>query len=176
MCKIYNWAYRQSGGRGKAEIAIGNELYQYIYPATSNKEWVDIATVTLKNGKFTIEHHIPEVGDTEKEIYGLTSKNFHKVNLVCLSPNHWGGNSVGNKHYFFMLDKCVSPEPVVGFHTENLIPKLATHRKVIEVLSMTNTIKSTKNQLSGLGFNATVKDSVILRLKGSFNRMVKVNF
>ncbi len=111
-----------------------------------------------------------------KEIYGLETNNFHKVNLVCLSPNHWGRNSSGNKHYLFMLEGCKSPMPIRSFHNENLLPELAEHRKVLEVLGTTNMIESTDKQLSGLGFNATVRDELIVRLQGTHKRMVKIKF
>lgn len=111
-----------------------------------------------------------------KEIYGLETNQFHKVNLVCLSPNHWGENKVGNKHYFFMLDGCKSPTGIRSFHNENLIPELAAHRKVLEVLGTTNMINPTDKQLSGLGFNATVKDELIVRLSGSHKRTIKIKF
>ena len=110
------------------------------------------------------------------EMYGLESQQFHKVNLMCLSPNHWGENKTGNKHYFFMLEGCKSNTPVRGFHNENLDPELAKHRKVLEVLGAVNMIEPTDKQLAGLGFNATIKDEVILRLKGNFKRVIKVKF
>ena len=91
-----------------------------------------------------------------------------------MSPNHWGDNNIGNKHYFFMLDKCASDEPLRSFHNEYLNGDLLNYRKVLEVLADTTRIAPTKPQLAGLGFNATVKDSVILKLKGSFERVVKV--
>ncbi len=109
-----------------------------------------------------------------KEIYGLETKNFHKVNLMCLSPNHWGDNSTGNKHYFFMLDKCKTDSSIRSFHSENLLPDLAQHRKVLESLALTTMLNTTDNQLSGLGFNATVSDYLILRLKGNFKRTIKL--
>lgn len=111
-----------------------------------------------------------------KEIYGLETQKFHKVNLVCLSPNHWGENNVGNKHYFFMLDGCKVEKSIRSFHSENLLPELAQHRKVLEVLGAVNMLEPSDNQLSGLGFNATVRDEVILRLKGNFKRVIKVKF
>ena len=46
----------------------------------------------------------------------------------------------------------------------------------MEVLGAKLMIDSTPGQLSGLGFNATVKDSVIVRLKGSHNRVIKLIF
>lgn len=175
-CAINNWSFRSTGGKGKAEIAFEGNLYQYEYPATKHNEWVIIAEVTLKNGKFSIDHKLPLSGETSKDIYGLQTNEFHKVNLVCLSPNHWGDNNIGNKHYFFMLENCKSPNSIRSFHNENLIPELANHRKVLEVLSSQTMVNSIEKQLSGLGFNATVRDELIVKLQGSFKRIIKIKF
>jgi len=177
VCKVHNWSYRKSGGRGKAEIEFGGELFQYEYPKTTNHQWVTVAEVTLKNGQFSIEHKLPETA-SNKEVYCLETNNFHKVNLVCLSPNHWNNNKVGNKHYFFMLEGCKVTDPVRGFHNENLIADLLDHRKVMEVLGATNSIPvpAKGKQLSGLGFNSTVKDELIVKLGGTFKRMIKIKF
>jgi hypothetical protein len=173
---IHQYSARSSKGF-KAEIEFNGELYSYTYdkPVSGN---IQIAEVTLKNGEFTIIHKLPATDGigVSKEIYGLESNNFHKVNLVCLSPNHWNTNNVGNKHYFFMLDKAKSPISIRSFHNENLLPELATHRKVLEVLGTQTMINSTDKQLSGLGFNSTVKDEVILKLQGTHKRVIKVQF
>lgn len=175
-CKIHNWSFRSTGGRGKAEIAFEGNLFQYTYPKTKNHEWITIAEVTLKKGKFTIEHKIQPTNEVTKDLYGLETNNFHKVNLVCLSPNHWDGSNVGNKHYFFMLEGCKTPVSIRSFHNENLLPELATHRKVLEVLGTSNMIAPADKQLSGLGFNATVKDELIVRVQGTHKRMLKIKF
>ena len=171
------WVHQFSdrGSKGfKAEIEFDGNIYSYEY---NMKVYgiVNVAKVNFNNGVFTIKHDLPET-HVSKEIYGLQSEEFHKVNLLCLSPNHWGDNSVGNKYYLFMLEGCKSPDKIRGFHNENLIPELLEHKRVLEVLGSTSMVESTEDQLSGLGFNATVRDSVILRLKGSFNRMIKVLF
>lgn len=170
--------FADRGSRGfKFEIDLNGEIYQYTYNKRVSGN-IPIAKVFLKNGVFTIQHQLPasEPINVTKEIYGLETNNFHKVNLVCLSPNHWDGNNVGNKHYFFMMEGCKSPNPIKSFHNENLLPELAQHRKVLEVLAATNMIDPTDNQLSGLGFNATVRDEVVVRLKGSFQRDIKIKF
>lgn len=158
----------------KFEIEFDGNIfnYQYNQPFVGD---ITVATITVKNGVMEIAHHLPE-SSMSKDIYGLETNQFHKVNLVCLSPNHWGTNNVGNKHYFFMLDKCKSPVSIRSFHNENLIPELANHRKVLEVLGTTNMIDSTDKQLSGLGFNATVKDELIVKLSGSHKRTIKIKF
>ena len=176
---VYTFYVRQFSGRNskgfKAEIEFGGEIFSYEYNKPVRGD-VQIAEITLKNGEFTISHKLPESGVSSREIYGLETNQFHKVNLVCLSPNHWDGNNVGNKHYFFMLNDCKSPVSIRSFHAENLIPELAQHRKVLEILGNKTMINPSDKQLSGLGFNATVRDELILKVKGSHQRVLKIKF
>lgn len=159
----------------KAEIEFNGETHEYTYDQPVRRD-VMVAEVTLRNGEFSIKHLLPS-SSSDKEIYGLSSNHFQKVNLVCLSPNHWGKNQTGNKHYFFMLDDCKADLALRSFHNENLIPELAAHRKVLEVLGATNMIPpSDSKQLSGLGFNATIRDEVIVKLTGNFKRTLRVKF
>ena len=174
--KIHNWNFRKTGGRGRAEIAFGGKVYQYIYPATKHKEWVTVARVTLKDGQFSIEHVLPVLNEQPQEVFGLQTLEFHKVDLICLSPNFWQEHGVGNKHYFFMLAGAHAPEDIRTLHNEYLNQSLREHRKVFEYLGAKLKCKSTKNQLSGLGFNATVHDELIVRCKGSFQRVLKIKF
>ena len=169
--------FSSSTSRGfKVEIELNGETYNYYHSnPTTPRTLTRIATVTVKGGEMTIQHHLPE-SSSSKSIYGLETNQFHKVNLICLSPNHWGTNNIGNKHYMFMLDKCKSPVSIRSFHNENLLPELAEHRKVLEVLGSTNMVDSTDKQLSGLGFNATVKDELIVKLSGSHKRTIKIKF
>lgn len=170
---VHQYSARNSQGF-KAEIEFDGETFEYSYdrPVRGN---VVVAEVTVKDGVLSIEHKLPSKNST-KEIYGLETNNFHKVNLVCLSPNHWGDNNTGNKHYFFMLDKCKADGNLRSFHSENLKPDVAKHRKVLEVLGAVNMLEPSEKQLAGLGFNATVKDEVILKLGGNFKRTIKVKF
>jgi hypothetical protein len=171
---VNQYAARNSKGF-KAEVEFEGEIYSYEYnqPVSGN---VPVAEVTLKDGVFTIKHIMPENNVSSKELYGLQTNEFHKVNLVCLSPNHWDNNNVGNKHFFFMLQGCRCPVSIRSFHIENLEPGLAFHRKVLEVLGNTSMINPTEKQLSGLGYNATVNDELIVRLHGSHKRVIKVKF
>ncbi len=160
----------------KVEIEFNGETFNYYFDRPTNSGSVTrVATVTVTNGQFTIQHHLPE-SSSSRTIWGLETGQFHKVNLVCLSPNFWGENNVGNKHYFFMLDQCRTETSMRSFHNEYLIGDLLQHRKVMEVLADTTRVNPQPDQLSGVGFNSTVKDEVILKLKGSFQRVVKVKF
>lgn len=171
------WIKNYDGGPNKgfkAEIEFDGQTYTYEHK-TQVKGNVVIAEVTLKNGVFSIEHKIPSE-ESNKVLWGIETNQFHKVNLVCLSPNHWGENNTGNKHYMFMIDGCKSDSPLRGFHNENLNSELLSHRKVMEVLGLTTMIEPSEKQLCGLGFNATVNDELILKLSGTFKRTIKVKF
>lgn len=158
----------------KVEIEFNGETYNYV-KLGNVRGYTEVATITVVKGEISIEHHLPET-HSSRDIYGLESKQFHKVNLMCLSPNHWGGSSVGNKHYFFMLDKCKAQSPVRSYHIENFNSELAEHRKVLEPLASTIMLSPEGEQLSGLGFNATVRDELIVKLGGNFKRVIKIKF
>lgn len=173
-CCIHNWQFRQSGGRGKAEIEFGGQIFEYEYPKTKNHQWVVVAEVTLKNGEFTIKHHLSP-GDSTQEKWGLKTNTFVKVRKFMLSPNYWQ-ESIGNKHFFFILDNCVSDEQPRAVFNEFLKQEFNDHRRVFELLGSKIKIEQSQNQLSGLGFSETKRSSVIVRVKGSFERTLKVNF
>lgn len=173
--------YNSGSNQGvKAEIYILGQTFQYEVKHKVSSD-IQIANVFIKNGALEkIEHGKYFVGEGEEQpdnIFGLDTCQFHKVNLVCLSPNFWDGQKgIGNKHYFFCLQGAKSPEKIRSIHNEFLSDDLMKHRKVMEVLGAKLQVESTDGQLSGLGFNATVRDEVILRLGGSFKRVIKVTF
>ena len=163
----------------KAEIVFADQVYTYSYTQLSRGN-MEIATFHVKNGEVVKIDQSPWLVSSEgaqETVWGIDTLQFHKVNLVCLSPNYWDPeHTSGNKHYFFMLEGCKCPGQIRSFHIENLKPDLVAHRKVFEVLGNTNMIEPGEHQLSGLGFDETVKDSIILKLKGTHNRVIKVNF
>ena len=169
--KIVNF----NGGRNsgfKAEIEFNGQLFSY----ELNKELTDdihIATVEVgADGKMSIYHNLPAT-NVSKNLFGLSTLEFHKVKLVCLSPNYWDTNAIGNKHYMFMLENCINPEKIKGFHVDNLKSELAAHRKVLEVVGNTTMIEpSDATQLSGLGFNSTIPDNVIVKINS--NKVLKI--
>lgn len=173
---VNQYSFNNSKGF-KAEIEFEDEVYFYEYlKPVSGK--VNVATIILKGGKMSVQHQLPETGGSSiKEIYGLETNQFHKVNLVCLSPNHWGENEVGNKHFLFMLEGCHTDQYIRTFHNENLVPELlGEHRKVMDVLGDQSSVTGGADQLAGLGFNSMVRDEVIVRLSGSFKRTLKIKF
>ena len=140
-----------------------------------NRENVGVATFkyTKKSGVEIIES-LPS-SQSVKTVWGLPTQTFHPVSAMMLSPNHWDGGGVGNRHYFFMLDGCKNDGSARGFYNEFLRPELDQHRKVLEVVGSKMKAEG-PDQLSGLGFSSTVKNTLICRVKGSFNRTIKVQF
>jgi hypothetical protein len=104
----------------------------------------------------------------------LQTANFQEVSLVMSSPNYWDDNSTGNRHWFFMLKDCINSEGTRGFYNEFLDSKLLKHRKVFEILASKTKVQPSDNQLSGLGFSSTQRNSFLCRVTGSFNRVIEV--
>lgn len=183
---VYHVSVNNYSGRGlhtpfTIEIETEGDITVLQLRSKLRGDTVSVATINFDGNDFKIaessDMEIIEFNTVSKEIYGLETNNFHKVNLVCLSPNHWGENKVGNKHFLFMLEGCKTPTSIRSFHVENLIPELVNHRKVMEVLGTTNMIEpNSGKELSGLGFNATVHDELIVRLAGTHKRVIKIKF
>jgi hypothetical protein len=95
---------------------------------------------------------------------------------MMLSPNFWDGKGVGNKHYMFFLDGCKNDGSARGFYNEFLTPELEAHRKTMEIVGSKMRTEESNNQLSGLGFSSTQRNSVLCRVKGTFTRTIKVMF
>lgn len=76
-----------------------------------------------------------------------------------------------------MLQGCSNPNPVRGFHAEHLIQELKDQRKVIDVLGNYELIEPSADQIAGVGFNATVRDEIVVRTtSGTRKQIYKVQF
>lgn len=111
-----------------------------------------------------------------RTVWGLPTQSFHRCHVMMASPNYWDGAGVGNKHFFFMLDGCANDGTARGFFNEFLRSNLDPHRKVFEMVGSKMKPAPATEQLSGLGFSSTKKDTLVCRVKGSFNRTIKVVF
>ena len=117
-----------------------------------------------------------KVKSLSKDIWGIDTGTLHKVKFVMNSPNYWGGDAVGNKHTFFILDKCSNPEPTRGFYNEFLATEFNENRKAFELVGSNLKTPTSTEQLSGVGFSSTQKDKVVLVVNGSFKRAIEVTF
>lgn len=131
-----------------------------------------------KDGTFTIVPSKELQGGsklTSKKIWGIETQKFQRVSMVMQSPNMWGTPS-GNTHLFLIIEGAHNDEQVRGFFNEFLKPELEVHKRVFEALGAKMRVEPSDKQVSGLGFSSTTHGEFIVRVKGSFNRLLKVKY
>jgi hypothetical protein len=183
---------RRGGGKGfEAEVEFDGATHSFSYEkALRLGENVTVAKIEYSRaGGFKILESLPS-SQSVKTIWGLETRRFSKAVAVMTSPNYWVGkdevlvteydalraHGVGNKHWFFMLEGCVNDGTARGFYNEFLSAELEPHRKTMEIVGAKMRTEESARQLSGLGFSSTKRDSLTVRVKGKFERVVRVVF
>jgi hypothetical protein len=171
--------FTDHGGVGgfRAEIEFNGVIHSFNYQKPIRQSEKVVVAEVMRHPTGLLEM-IKSLGHSQenREVWGVTTNQFHEVSMIMNSPNFWGGNKVGNKHYFFILNKCRTEDQMRGFYNEFLLDDFTKHRKVFEVLGNALKVDPSEEQLSGLGFSVTQRNSVICRVSGSFSRTVKINF
>lgn len=161
----------------RAEIEFDGTMYSFDCKDNNpSGGFVKVATVTLKNGEFTIKEHLSS-DVSVKDVWGLKSNQFIPVSLVCYSPNYWNEQQgIGHQHLFFMLKDCVNTEMPNAFYNEFLKSELVAHKRAFELLGAKLRVQDTANQLSGIGFSMTAREDIIVKIKGQTERIIKIKF
>lgn len=158
------------------EIELQGVIYRMAYPKMVKQgDHIAVATFTKTEDGITITPHLTHT-TASKEVWGVKTQDFRPVSVFMASPNHWDGQGVGNKHWFFMLQGANHDGKVRGFYNEFLKPELEKHRRVFELLGGKIAIADDPNQLSGLGFSTTQRNNLLCRVKGSFTRTINLVF
>ena len=152
----------------EVEVECAGQLhnFQFNHAVTGD---VMLFAITIKNGAIAdlaIGDKRLISGSASQQKWNINTEQFVKVNTVLNSPNHWDGNAVGNKHWFFILEGCKTDQPARGIYNEFLTPELDKHRKVFELLGDKTKCPVTDEQLSGLGFSSTNPATVTVKVTG----------
>jgi len=173
---VHCYSYHGGTGGFRAEVEFDGVIHSFNYPKPLRQdEKVTVAQVKMSKHGFEMVKSLDSIQEN-KEVWGVTTNRFHEVSMIMNSPNFWDGSSIGNKHFFFILNKCRTEDKMRGFYNEFLLDEHLKHRKVFEVLGNALKVEPSEQQLSGLGFSITQRNSVICRVSGSFSRTVKINF
>lgn len=178
--RVHNFSKRETKDVGFViQVEVNGKIENYSYKLSVGNN-LTIPVVDLYwNGETVSEvkiHKDIETSSISKEVWNINTEKFHKVNLLTISPNHWDGQKIGNKHWFFILEGCLNKEDTRGLYNEFLSADLDKHRKVFELIGNKIKVEQSENQLSGLGFSSTKRDEVVIKVSGNFNRMLRIKF
>lgn len=153
------------------EIESDGKMMQFYHAKQLGyKDTSDVLEVTVKGG-VVVNVNAPKSmtgtgGDISVDKWGVTTSTLVPVEVVMHSPNFWDDQTIGNKHWFFMLKGCKNPGATRGIYNEFLRSDLDQHRKVFEVLGSRTKCQPSDDQLSGLGFSSTRSDTVTIVVNG----------
>jgi hypothetical protein len=163
------------------EVENNGRIETFTYPrAVSQDRSVEVARLTVANGIITKivpgDKRLTRTG-ASVDVWGVTTGQFVRATTVMLSPNYWDDRQVGNKHTFFLLDGCRNQEPTRGIYNEFLRGDLEAHRKVFEILGERTKCQPDDEQLSGVGFSSTIRESVTVKVTGpKINAQYNIQF
>ena len=72
------------------------------------------------------------------------------------------------------IQNCINPETPNGFYNEFLKSELTKHKRVFEALGSKAHVENTDDQLSGIGFSSTRRNTLIAKVTGDFERIIKI--
>jgi hypothetical protein len=158
------------------EIEANGSTFNFGSPTSPRVDSERIKFTVDKDGNVNIGETAMSKSHSGMVKWGVKTGTFVQVKAITLSPNHWT-KPVGLKHWFFLLDGCVSDEQTRPFFNEHLCAELAKDRKVTEVLASKIQVAPAEGaELSGLGFSESNRNHIYVEVEGQFKRTLKVLF
>ena len=174
--------FSNRGGRGggfRAEIEFDGNIYRYEHlgkypsPCMVSRWRKSRWTLTISSPSSTCW----PPNTASKEAWGIKTNTFVPVSVVMFSPNYWDNqHGVGHRHWFFMLKGCANPDEPNGFYNDSSSPNSKSTGHVFEALGAKARVAKTEDQLSGIGFTAARKESLVVKVKGQTERILKILF
>lgn len=181
--KFFVHCYNNRGGRSgiSSEIEFDGQIYSFHYDNELRQgEKIPVADVDYSKARgFSVVKSMNNsvTTGTSRKIWDISTNQFVPVSIVMCSPNYWDlQEGIGNRHYLFMLKGCKNPENPNGFFNEYLKNDLLNHKRVFEALGGMMKVKDSDEQLSGLGFSSTQRNSIICKINGHVSRTVRILF
>ncbi len=175
---VENFNKRDMGASGfEVQIEIDGQTSLFVYdkPLIDKQRIIVMRFNYSHNNGIVFEETLPS-STTSKEIWSIETQKWTKVEMILNSPNHWNGEQVGNRHFFFILENCLNPNKARGFFNEFLNNELIEHRKVFELLSSKMKTEYSDKQLSGIGFSSTQENKLLCKMSGKFDRIIEITF
>lgn len=175
---VENYSKRSNTNVGYSlQIEFDGQIYQFDRSQSPTQSHKDVYHMHYSKSKGLVM--MTEGANSSvhsKVLFGIETNKFQKVNTMLLSPNCWGDNCIGNKHYFFIISKAAMTTPIRGFFNEYLRQELNAERKIFEALGSALKVEPSDYQLCGVGFSSTLRNSIICRVTGAFTRTLKIEF
>lgn len=176
---VNQYSQRETDNIGfEMQIVVGDETIALSYDKAV-RGMVKVASFEVINGEmkdFKLSNKDITSQSASRVIWNVPTQDFVPVETVMLSPNFWDDQSIGNKHWFFILKGCNNPDSTRGIYNEFLKSEFEEHRKVFEILGNKTKCEPTDTQLSGIGFSSTNRTAIRMRVKGaSLNQIYKIS-
>lgn len=158
------------------EVEILNDIHTFNYSQymPTNKN-VDICNIIIKpNLLIELQSLIPSELSSVT-VNGVKTQTFAKVKAIMLSPNYWE-TKIGNLHYFFVIDGCVPEENPRGIYNEFIREDIGVNKRVFELLGSKLKTEMSPNPVTGLGFSETQRNTIFVKVSGTFTRILEVTF
>lgn len=164
----------------KIQVAIGDEVNTYSFkgkfPEKSEMHAIQIEK-TPGGIKIVGINTDLKSGTDSKDIWGIKTQRFVDVTTIMYSPNFWDEQTIGNKHFMFVLKDCLNPNSTRGIFNEYLRDELNVVRKAFEVIGSKMKCVFSEEQVSGLGFPSTKDGTLICKVTDRDNKVTtyKIN-
>ena len=173
---VHNYYRRSSGVNFDIDVEVLGQLYRLTYEGAVNEgERIEVGVIQKVGSQLTFTTNLKH-RNVSQNIWGIETGQFVKVNALMRSPNYWGTNGIGNLHYFFMLEGCKNDDVARGFYNEFLSSELDKHRRAMELVGSKMLTDRCDEQLSGLGFSNSLRNTVTCRVTGATTRIININF